>query len=56
VELNQLKNRISVYSETDILFEEKDEEIAKLNAELTNIKMNSHLKNNELTNEITKIR
>jgi predicted transcriptional regulator len=38
------------------LFEEKDEEISKLTAEVSNLKINAHLKNNEYTNEINKIK
>ena len=43
-----LKNRMSAYSEADLLFEEKDEEIHKLQAELSDTQMKSYLKHTEL--------
>ena len=51
-----LNRRMSIYTETDALFEEKDEEIAKLHSELTDVKLKIHLKTTELNNEITRLK
>ena len=55
-EIINLKKRILSYSEADLLFQQKDEEIAKLQAELQNTKIQSHLKIGELTKELTAVR